>query len=54
MFMPIYTLEKLAEARLADLRAEAARQRSIAPPEPPDSPAGAGPIRWIQVQIFGR
>lgn len=54
MIMPIYTLEKIVEARLAELRDEAARERSIAPSEPPARPAPPSPIRWIQVQIFGR
>jgi hypothetical protein len=54
MFTPIYTLEKIVESRLAELRAEAARARSVAPTEPPAQGEPPRPLRWIQVQIFGR
>ena len=54
MFTPIYTLEKIVESRLAELRAEAAQARSVAPTEPPAQGEPPSPIRWIQVQIFGR
>jgi len=54
MFTPIYTLEKIVESRLAELRAEAARARSIVPTRPPAQSEPPRPLRWIQVQIFGR
>ena len=49
-----YALEKVVEMRLAELREEAARARAVASPEPAVRPAPARPLRWFQVQIFGR
>ena len=50
-----YALEKVVEMRLAELREEAARARAVAPHEPAARPAApARPLRWLQVQIFGR
>lgn len=54
VYVNTYALEKMVESRLAELRAEAARRASIAPPEPPKRRDPKRPKHWIHVQLLGR
>lgn len=54
MYASYYALEKMAEIRLAERREEAAIERAIRPAERAAPPERRRPIRWIQVQMFGR
>lgn len=57
MYLNEYALQKIAESRLAELRADAARRALLAPAEDraaaPREPSPP-PRRWILVQLLGR